>query len=531
MDKNIKFKWSKLEENNNIDNNNLIKNVENNNNTINLLENTSNTLYELYPPENINIPLLNNSSKIPKKSTYASSLRKQQPFLGTFISKTFRSLFRKNNRYLIPSIIQDNQTFPFYLCKDDSFSIAITGNTFEYLYNLNQKYIKHKIKSLKIVHEIYRLILKKGKVYARMIPENKALLIKELNKEGFTTLMCGDGSNDCLALRAADVSVSLSPETVSFAGDFNSKNRNISCVCSLLKEGKCSLITSMQTFKYMMIYSVIQSLTVILVAIYVSEVTDYQALLTDLFLIFPMELFLSMTKPNENLTHHYPIIKLISFPILTSIIVHTLLVFAFQFGGYKILKKYYDWKNICDFDEEDEPLPCHENSIFFLISIFQYTGSAVAFFVSKPFRQRIYTNWVLMIYLAGIYFYSIWITINCDSWSKDLFNLYDLEKKDENNNNNEIIKGGDKMKYYIFIIQIVNTFVSIFFEWVVMTFVKKCYENKKIKQYKIEIDKEKNMKQRNDNNKNKDIDEVNLYKYNRVYFYDRRIQNKLQKVT
>ena len=266
-------------------------------------------------------------------------MRKQQPFLGTFISKTFRSLFRKNNRYIIPSIIQDDQSFPFYLIKNDYFSIAINGNTFEYLYKLNQKYIKHKIKSLKIVHEIYRLILKKGKVYARMTPENKALLIKELNKEGFATLMCGDGSNDCLALRAADVSVSLSPETVSFAGDFNSKNRNISCVCSLLKEGKCSLITSMQTFKYMMIYSVIQSLTVILVAIYVSEVTDYQALLTDLFLIFPMELFLSMTKPNENLTHHYPIIKLISFPILTSIIVHILLVFAFQFGGYKILKK------------------------------------------------------------------------------------------------------------------------------------------------------------------------------------------------
>ena len=135
-----------------------------------------------------------------------------------------------------------------------------------------------------------------------------------------------------------------------------------------------------------------------------------------------------------------------------------------------------------------------------------------------------------MIYLAGIYFYSIWITINSDSWSKDLFNLYDLEKKDENNNNNDIIKGGDKMKYYIFIIQIVNTFVSIFFEWVIMKLVKKCYENKKIKKYKDEIDKEKNMKQRKDKDKNKDIDEVNLYKYNRVYFYDRRIQ-KHQKVT
>ena len=33
-----------------------------------------------------------------------------------------------------------------------------------------------------------------------------------------------------------------------------------------------------------------------------------------------------------------------------------------------------------------------------------------------------------MIYLAGDYFYSIWITINCDNWSRTLFNLYELEK-------------------------------------------------------------------------------------------------------
>ena len=49
-----------------------------------------------------------------------------------------------------------------------------------------------------------------------------------------------------------------------------------------------------------------------------------------------------------------------------------------------------------------------------------------------------------MIYLAGAYFYSIWITINCDSWSKKLFKLYDLEKRgdtedeeEEGNNENQ----------------------------------------------------------------------------------------------
>ena len=43
-----------------------------------------------------------------------------------------------------------------------------------------------------------------------MAPNHKALLVEAFKKEGFMTLMCGDGANDCSALRTAHVSVSLS---------------------------------------------------------------------------------------------------------------------------------------------------------------------------------------------------------------------------------------------------------------------------------------------------------------------------------
>ena len=266
----------------------------------------------------------------------------------------------------------------------------------------------------------------------------------------------------------------------------------------------------------------IQTICVVLVAIYSSEVTDNQFLISDIFLIFPLELFLSMTKPYFELTYHYPIMNLVSFPIIISILIHTLIVFAFQFGGYKILKNHYNWENICEFDDDNLALPCHENTILFLISIFQYTGIAISFFVSKPFRQRIYTNWILMIYLAGIYFYCIWITINCDSWSKDVFNLHDLEKK-ELDNEEDIIKGGKNMKYYIFVIAVINTFVNNLFEWVFMKFVRKFYEKNEIKSFKNQIKNEKIRKERNEQNIN---EEVQIYKYNRVYYYDRRMKKK-----
>ena len=168
-----------------------------------------------------------------------------------------------------------------------------------------------------------------------------------------------------------------------------------------------------------------------------------------------------------------------------------------------------------------------------------------------------------MIYLAGVYFYSIWITINCDSWSKKLFDLYDLEQRGdveeeeeeeeyyeedegenaeeneeelneeetdemeeeeeiaEDNGEDDIIPGGKNMKYYILIMAGVNHVVNILFEWVAMRLINYCYENRQIERFKREIENEKMLKQ-NGKVDGTEIKDVPIYKYQRVYYYDRR---------
>ena len=107
-----------------------------------------------------------------------------------------------------------------------------------------------------------------------MSPDNKTLLIETLQDSNKIVCMCGDGSNDCGALKAADVGVSLSIEEASIAAHFTSNKADISCLSTLFIEGKASLVTSIQCFKYMMLYSIIQFSSVTILLILNSYLSD-----------------------------------------------------------------------------------------------------------------------------------------------------------------------------------------------------------------------------------------------------------------
>jgi len=89
-----------------------------------------------------------------------------------------------------------------------------------------------------------------------MTPDIKALLVSEL-KSCFNIKvgMCGDGANDCAALKEANVGLSLSNTEASIAAPFTSKVFEIQSFVYLLQEGRCALVTSFECFKWTIIYS------------------------------------------------------------------------------------------------------------------------------------------------------------------------------------------------------------------------------------------------------------------------------------
>jgi cation-transporting ATPase 13A3/4/5 len=75
------------------------------------------------------------------------------------------------------------------------------------------------------------------KIFARMSPSSKAMAITRFRSLGFVVGMCGDGGNDCGALRAAHTGIALSEAEASVVSPFTSNTKSIQSVVDLLKEG------------------------------------------------------------------------------------------------------------------------------------------------------------------------------------------------------------------------------------------------------------------------------------------------------
>lgn len=74
----------------------------------------------------------------------------------------------------------------------EDYEIALTGKAFEYMMDLAK--FKYTDKETKILTQE---IILHAKVYARMSPDHKAILVSHLQENSkFMIAMCGDGAND-----------------------------------------------------------------------------------------------------------------------------------------------------------------------------------------------------------------------------------------------------------------------------------------------------------------------------------------------
>lgn len=151
--------------------------------------------------------------------------------------------------------------------------------------------------------------------------------------------MCGDGANDCGALKAAHTGISLSEAESSVASPFTSKNPDITCVLNIIKEGRAALVTSFGIFKYMAAYSLCQFVSVMILYSIDSNLTDMEFLYIDLFIISAFAFFFGRTEAySGKLVKQTPLNSLISFSPVLSLLLQMAIVIFFQVKTLNYLK-------------------------------------------------------------------------------------------------------------------------------------------------------------------------------------------------
>lgn len=291
------------------------------------------------------------------------------------------------------------------------FCFAITGRTWSI--------IKHHFP------ELIPRIVTRGAVFARMSPDQKQQLVQELQGLGYYVAMCGDGANDCGALKAAHTGISLSEAESSVASPFTSKVANISCVPTVIREGRAALVTSFGIFKYMAAYSLCQFVSVMILYSIDSNLTDMQYLYIDLFMITVFAFFFGRTEAFDGpLVKTPPLASLVSLSPVLSLLAQILVVIAVQTGSFYHIQTY-DW--FVPFDaassKEESGVGCFENYAIFATSSFQYIILAVVFSKGPPYRKPITSNYGMLLSSVGTAALTAWLVLGPPKWVQEQFEL------------------------------------------------------------------------------------------------------------
>uniref|UniRef100_A0A3B3SF29 ATPase cation transporting 13A2 n=1 Tax=Paramormyrops kingsleyae TaxID=1676925 RepID=A0A3B3SF29_9TELE len=225
---------------------------------------------------------------------------------------------------------------------------------------------------------------------------------------------------------AADAGVSLSQAEASIASPFTSSSDSISCVPLLIREGRCSLVTSFSLFKYMAIYSLIQFSSVLILYTVKTNLGDLQFLFFDLVLVTSLAIVMGMGGPSAELYPRRPPASLLSVPVLCSLLVHFVLLVLIQVSALLITRTQSWYIPLNSTVTGAANLPNFEDTSVFALSGFQYIIMAVVLTKGYPYKKALYAN-VLFVFLLLLFFGAMsWLVLYPVPFLRRLFKLSEV---------------------------------------------------------------------------------------------------------
>ena len=100
----------------------------------------------------------------------------------------------------------------------------------------------------------------------------------------------------------------------------------------------------------------------------------------------------------------------------------------------------------------------------FLVTLYQYLVVAMAFSISKPFRQPIYTNLWFTLSLVLLLAFSMYITLATEGWVEEAF---------------EIMPVSMEFRLCLLVVAFINGVFTYFFEKIAIWYISLWWKNRK----------------------------------------------------
>jgi magnesium-transporting ATPase (P-type) len=277
--------------------------------------------------------------------------------------------------------------------------LAITGEAWTILRetNLDQAFV----------------IGKNVRVFGRCSPSDKASIVSCFSERGHTTLMCGDGQNDCGCLGAASVGIALSTAEASIVAPFTSLDKSISAVTQVLREGRGASASALASYSAYIMYGQLSALVMTMCAYFGNYLADYTWLFLDCVWAPSMGFSIPLAMAAKRLSPRRPTTSLISGETLASVGGTIAWNFLFMTIGFISLwnQEWFPCRKISS-DHAWAGSDAYESQVMFLIAASQVIINGTVLNFGYTFRQSWCKNYVLNFFSFAWFLFILLITLH-----------------------------------------------------------------------------------------------------------------------
>lgn len=265
------------------------------------------------------------------------------------------------------------------------------------------------------------------RVFGRVKPEGKIMIIDSFVDSGVVVGMCGDGGNDCGALRTAHTGVALSKADASMVSPFTAKTKTVTAVVDLLREGRGALHTSIAAYKFLITYGLLFS--VLKLSFYYFGVIMCQMayFMTEGIAIIAIPYAMTLSLPATLLGKRRPSHGLLSALTTSSVLGLWFINTVFTIGALFYMRAspdYVRWPAIHAVGAAWWTMGDNwESTVLFFMTFSQFITSGLVFSFGAGFNRTVLRNWLLCLVWGSLFGLTVYLLLSPPSAATFTFHI------------------------------------------------------------------------------------------------------------